>query len=309
MTAPSGHRPFRRGRWSQLPDLPPRPHGHGRTTPHTLRLDSAPFGPMDVHWREHGQGPPLLLVHGLMTSSYSWRYVVEELGRTHRLIVPDLPGAGRSDAPDRRYTGANLATWLGEVVDALDLRGCACIANSLGGYVAMLAALQDPTLFTRLVNLHSPGVPEPRIRLLNGLLGIPGVAPALARFVRLDPHRWAWRNVHYRDEGLKSREEAAAYGTPLATPAGARAFVRYLSDAVNARDFADFQARLRTETFPIPLLLVYARQDPMVPPWIGPVLQAAVPAATLTWLDDSSHFAQVDSPQRFVAAVRPFLAD
>ena len=46
----------------------------------------------------------------------------------------------------------------------------------------------------------------------------------------------------------------------------------------------------------------------MVPPWIGDALAAATPAANLTWLEDSSHFAHVDSPERFVAAVRPFLA-
>jgi pimeloyl-ACP methyl ester carboxylesterase len=302
------HRPFKRGRWADLPAHPTRPHAYAATRGHTLRLDSTPFGTLDVHWREHGQGPPLLLVHGLMTSSYSWRYVVEELGRDHRLIIPDLPGAGRSDAPDVPYSGAALATFIGEFVEALGLRGCLCIGNSLGGYLCMRAAQQDPGLFPRLVNLHSPGVPEPRIRLLNALLSLPGVGRGLAWFVRQRPHRWAWRNVHYWDEGLKSLEEAAAYGDPLSTVAGSRAFVRYLADAVSARDFAGFLATLAATPFPIPLLLVYARQDPMVPPWIGDALAAATPAANLTWLEDSSHFAHVDSPERFVAAVRPFLA-
>jgi pimeloyl-ACP methyl ester carboxylesterase len=302
------HTPFKRGRWAELPEHPTRPHGYDKTRGHTLQLASVPFGTMDVHWREYGQGPPLLLIHGLMTSSYSWRYVVETLGSEYRLIIPDLPGAGRSQAPNVAYSGEALALWIAEFVDAVGIRGCLCIGNSLGGYLCMLAAQRDPGLFPRLVNLHSPGVPEPRIRLLNTLLGLPGVARGLAWFVRLSPHRWAWRNVHYHDEGLKSLEEAAAYGDPLATLAGSRAFVRTLSEAVNAGDFAAFQARLGRETFPIPLLLVYARQDPMVPPWVGDRLKAVVPAATLTWLEDSSHFAHVDTPERFVTAVRHFLA-
>ena len=302
-------KPFKRGRWSDLPQHPPRPHAYGATRSHSLALTSLPFGPLEVHWREYGQGPPLLLVHGLMTSSYSWRYVIEDLGKDHRLILPDLPGAGRSDAPDVPYTGAALATFLGEFVDALGVRGCLCIGNSLGGYLCMRAAQRDPGLFGRLVNLHSPGVPEPRIRLLNALLGIPGLARALAWVVRQHPNRWAWRNVHYWDESLKSREEAETYGRPLASVAGSRAFVRYLSDAVNAAEFSQFQDALVAEPFPIPLMLIYARQDPMVPPWIGDTLAGAIPDAELTWLEDSSHFAHVDSPHRFLAAVRPFLSE
>ncbi len=55
-------------------------------------------------------------------------------------------------------------------------------------------------------------------------------------------------------------------------------------------------------------MLVYAREDPIVPPAIGPRLHALVPDAAFHWLERSSHFAQVDSPDRLAALLRPFLA-
>lgn len=55
-------------------------------------------------------------------------------------------------------------------------------------------------------------------------------------------------------------------------------------------------------------MLVYAREDPTVEPAIGPRLHALVPTARLEWIERSSHFAQVDTPQRLAALLRPFLA-
>jgi pimeloyl-ACP methyl ester carboxylesterase len=113
--------------------------------------------------------------------------------------------------------------------------------------------------------------------------------------------------VHYRDESLKSREEAAEYGTPLSTPAGVMSFYRYLYEALAPREMAAFVERLRAGAFPTPLSLLYSTEDPMVPPRIGPQLHALVPAAAYQWIDQSSHFAHVDSPERLVPMVEPFL--
>ena len=70
-----------------------------------------------------------------MTTSYSWRYVVDELARRWRVLAIDLPGCGRSDKPKRaRYGAGELARFLVELVDALGIRGCRVVGNSMGGY-------------------------------------------------------------------------------------------------------------------------------------------------------------------------------
>jgi hypothetical protein len=65
-------------------------------------MDSAALGPVRIHYRSYGADAPLRLIQALMTTSYSWPYIPEGLGARRRLIIPDLPGAGRSRGrPDR----------------------------------------------------------------------------------------------------------------------------------------------------------------------------------------------------------------
>jgi pimeloyl-ACP methyl ester carboxylesterase len=304
--------PFQRVPFARLPIAPRVPHRYDDTVGRDVVVASSGFGRVRIHVREHGSGPPLLLLHGLMTSSYSYRYVLESLGARYRLIIPDLPGAGRSDMPDVPYTTDALAAFLVELVDTLGLRGAPCIGNSLGGFLAMKAVLRDPGVVSRLVNVHSPAFPIARLRALAIALAIPGARAVVRRVIARDPERWVWRNVHYFDETLKSREETRAYGAPLSTEAGRVAFLRYLTDTMAPSGFASFVAQLEArrapgQPFPIPLLLLYSRQDPLVPPNTGERLHALVPGARLTWLDATSHFAHVDSPGRLVTAALSFL--
>jgi pimeloyl-ACP methyl ester carboxylesterase len=301
-------RAFRRGRFEALPAQPRRPHRYFDVPASSVRVESVPFGPMNVHVRALGEGPPLLLVHGLMTTSYSWRYVLHELARDHRVIAPDLPGCGRSDKPaGARYSGAALATFILELQRTMGLRGCPVVGNSMGGYLCMRAALDDPGAFSRMVNLHSPAGPDWRHHALHAVLSVPGVKALLAWWIRRAPRRWAHRNVHYYDETLKSLEEAGEYGDPLATPEGVHAFIRYLWQTFKPADLNAFLADLGSRRFPVPLLLLYSRQDPLVPPAVGEVLHRLVPEAPLVWLDDTSHFAHVDTPEQVLAPVRAFL--
>jgi pimeloyl-ACP methyl ester carboxylesterase len=69
-----------------------------------------------------------------------------------------------------------------------------------------------------------------------------------------------------------------------------------------------FVRDLRAHAFPVPLLLVYAERDPIVPPVVGDRLRALVPTAQFVRLAEASHFAHVDAAPRFVEAVLPFVA-
>jgi pimeloyl-ACP methyl ester carboxylesterase len=261
-----------------------------------------------THVRVFGAGPPLLLVHGFMTSSYSWRYVLPTLGARFTLYMPDLPDAGRSDKPRGSYAPDAIADHLLALIDALGLRGTAAIGNSLGGYLTMRAALRDPAAISRLVNLHSPGIATTRMRALRVATRVtPGWGRVVSALVRRDPERWVHRNVHYYDETLKSREEHREYAAPLRDPAGLEAFLRQLVETLDAREMDRFADALRARPFPIPLQLVYARRDPMVPPVVGERLAELVPDARIVWLEEASHFAHVDAADRFVEVVLPFL--
>ncbi|MGD0525533.1 MAG: alpha/beta hydrolase [Polyangiaceae bacterium] len=304
--------PFSRGPFEALPERPRVAHPYFDTRAEEVPVTTTALGPMRAHVRVHGSGPPLLLVHGLMTSSYSWRYVLEPLGQRFTLYVPDLPGAGRSDRPlGGPYSPEALVEWLAALQRALGIRGERVIGNSMGGYLCMRLALADPEAISRLVNVHSPGVPEARLRVLGAALAIPGAKAVLARWIRRQPLRWAHANVHYFDESLKSLEEAHEYGDPLATPDGVRAFIKYLGETMAIGPIREFhrqlaERRARGQAFPVPLVHLYARRDPMVPARFGPILAEAT-GAELVWLEQASHFAHVDAVERFLPPVLAFL--
>jgi pimeloyl-ACP methyl ester carboxylesterase len=299
--------PFRQGRFEELPELPRRPHGYFDVPARDVVVRSAHFGEVSTHVRERGEGEPLLLVHGLMTTSYSWRYVIDDLAEHYRVIAFDLVGAGRSDKPDTTYEPEAVADFVGELIDALDVRGARVVGNSMGGYLAMWLAIRHPTSMRALVNVHSPGVPMARLHALRLALSLPGTHRVLDRMIASDPMRWAHRNVHYRDESLKSLEEAREYGAPLGTTEGRRAFARYLHETLDPRAMQRFAEALARARFPVPLSLLYAREDPMVPPSVGPRLHALVPDAHFEWLEDASHFAHVDAPEVTVSRILDLL--
>jgi pimeloyl-ACP methyl ester carboxylesterase len=304
--------PFQRGRFEDLPERPRRPHPYFQTRVEEVPVSTSRFARMRAHVRVYGSGPPLLLVHGLMTSSYSWRYALEPLGKHYTLYMPDLPGAGRSEGPlAPAYHPEALAEWLGALQRALGIRGERVIGNSMGGYLCLRLALSDPESMSRLVNVHSPGVPEGRLYLLAGALSLPFAHRLLSRWIRSRPLRWAHANVHYWDESLKSIEEAHEYGDPLATREGVKAFIKYLEETMAPGPMREFQRtlverRALGEAFPVPLMHLYARRDPMVPPRFGEVM-AERTGAKLVWLDEGSHFAHVDAIERFLPPVLAFL--
>jgi pimeloyl-ACP methyl ester carboxylesterase len=113
---------------------------------------------------------------------------------------------------------------------------------------------------------------------------------------------------------MMSEEEAAEYGTLFATLDGARVFARILHESVDphehARIIAELRSRVRkNDAFPCPTKILYARKDVMVPASFGPMYLEDIPGSELVWMDDASHFLQVDAPERTVDELVSFDAE
>jgi pimeloyl-ACP methyl ester carboxylesterase len=271
-----------------------------------------------VRHKALGSGPPLVLVHGLMTSSYSWRYVMEPLSQRYRVLVPDLIGSGATDKPlDLVYSVANVARFLSAYVRAVASEPVYLVGNSLGGLYSVRALLDagGAPLARRFVLMHAPGYPFARTRALNALLGAPLLGAGLASLVAHVSHRWprtfVAQNVHYLRKDMMSEEEAAEYGGLFATLDDARVFVRILHESIDPHEHAKVIAELRSRVrggtpFPCPTKILYARKDVMVPASFGPLFHADIPGSELVWMDDASHFLQVDAPERTVEQIVSF---
>lgn len=269
-----------------------------------------------------GDGPPLVLVHGLMTSSYSFRYVLEPLGRRYRVFVPDLVGAGLSDKPlDFTYSVENVARFLAAYIRSVSREPVYLVGNSLGALYALRALMLDgprPPLARRFLLMHAPGYPLVRTRLLSTIFATRGLGPAAAALVARSAHRFprafVAKNVHYARKDMMSEEECAEYGRLFETLDGSRVFAKILEESLDPEEHGRIIAELRArkasrETLACPIKVLYARKDVMVPPSFGPRFHADLPGSELVWMHDASHLLQVDAPERTVTEITKFDPD
>jgi pimeloyl-ACP methyl ester carboxylesterase len=135
---------------------------------------------MDVDWSAHrrfveidgrrvnvvemGDGPPLLLVHGLSGCWQNWLENIPHFARSHRVIAPDLPGFGSSEMPREEISIAGYARFLEELCDALSIDAAAVVGNSMGGHVASELAIGSPQRVERLMLVSAAGISAEQIQ-------------------------------------------------------------------------------------------------------------------------------------------------
>jgi pimeloyl-ACP methyl ester carboxylesterase len=135
-----------------------------------------------------GEGPPLVLVHGLGGTSENWRALAPALAARHRVLVPDLPGHGRSSPlPEARDVDALAAAVLG-IADAEEINGAAWIGHSLGGVVVLRVAALRPDAVRGIVLAAAAGIGSAG-RSAQVTLSVLGVARP-GRWIA--PYRRAW---------------------------------------------------------------------------------------------------------------------
>jgi pimeloyl-ACP methyl ester carboxylesterase len=106
---------------------------------------------------DYGQGPPLVLIHGMFGDFLDWEPVLEPLSQSHRVIAVDLPGFGMSSKPRREYTADFFVATLRELFTQLGLSEIILAGNSFGGQIAILYALQHAEMVAKLVLVDSGG--------------------------------------------------------------------------------------------------------------------------------------------------------
>src|SRR6266581_3354297 len=267
--------------------------------------DAVPARQLDALGRPRTRyGARMVLLHGLMTTSYSWRYVIGPLAERYRVLAPDLVGSGETPGPpDMAYSVTNVARFIGAYVRALGTDPPYLVGNSLGGLYCLKALLDSPGLARRFALVHAPGYPQARVRRGHRFLGLPLASRATAWAMLRFPETFVARNIHYHRPDILSREEVREYGRQFRTPEGCRVFVRTLRESLDPAEHAAIIAELGRRravgvAFPCPTLVLYARRDVLVPSEFGPRFAGEILGLDLRWMDDSSHFVQVDQPSQ-----------
>src|ERR1700685_1993290 len=110
---------------------------------------------LPLHYLIRGRGEPLLLIHGLGGSGADWTFQIEALEKRFQVIVPDLPGCGRSPPPPDGYSIEGFAAALWSLLDHLEVPRTNIIGFSMGGAVALEMAAQRPAGVPRLGLINS----------------------------------------------------------------------------------------------------------------------------------------------------------
>lgn len=260
-----------------------------------------------VRFLRSGSGPALVLVHGLLGYSFSWRHVVSALARNSTVYALDLPGAGFSQASSEMDCCMRAcAERLLRFMDAVGIRDCDLLGTSHGGAVAMIAASIAPERIRQLILVDPVNPWSPHGRLLSVLLSNRVVAPVFCKFVlRLDLlHDFYFRRM-YGDTRRIRPGTLEGYMQPLFRPEAFEYGLSILrSWNHDLKDLGSIFPRISH----IRTLLVWGSLDTAVDPASAEKLEARFQDCQLVMLEGVGHLPYEEVPEKFVNVVSGFLA-
>ncbi len=269
----------------------------------------APIGGGDstlLAWSEMGEGPPLVLFHGLCDSHRTWRRVAPRLAKHFRVYMPDLPGHGLSGRPDAPYTlewyARTMAAWLDEV----GLERAHVLGHSFGGGVAQWMLLEHRARFDRLV-LVAPGGLGPEVGPALRLATFPILGPLLAPSVIRLATPLALR---YSDDFARpDAEEIERIAWMNSAPGTGMAFRRTVSGCIDlfGQYMQTWQRIHEVDPLP-PIALMWGERDRIIPIHHGDHATKVIEGATLERYA-CGHFPHLECSDRFADDVARFLDD
>ncbi|HEX2016471.1 MAG TPA: alpha/beta fold hydrolase [Solirubrobacteraceae bacterium] len=262
-----------------------------------------------ISYRQGGEGPVILLVHGIAGSAQTWTETQRQLGRDFNTIAPDLPGHGVSDKPVGDYSLGSLASTLRDLLVALGHERATIVGHSLGGGVAMQFAYQFPERCERLVLVSSGGLGRD-VNLLLRAACLPGADLFLSAVSR--PLSVAGTSVGGALGRLGWRpapdlEEVARGFASLADTPTRRAFLHTLRSVVGTtgqRVDASDRLYLAAE---MPTLLVWGERDPIIPAHHARTAHELMPGSRLVTFPASGHMPHIDEPHLFCDTLLEFI--
>ncbi|MCX7054459.1 MAG: alpha/beta hydrolase [Proteobacteria bacterium] len=250
-----------------------------------------------VHYYEHGQGVPLVLLHANPGDSRDFEAVIPALSRNYRVLALDWPGYGQSVLPQQPESVGVLFFYqvLREFLAELALPPAFFIGNSLGGNAAARLAAESPELVRGMVLVAPGGFTTPNFISRN--------------FCKLQGSRFSLSPYRFANLYLKHRTDTTRAMLERASTTQAAAPQMMLNHAI-WRGFVTPDNDLRTiaANIKVPTLLLFGRDDPVIPASRdGKVAAQCIPSAQFVALP-CGHASFAEVPELFLAKVQPFLA-
>jgi len=259
------------------------------------------------YWSAGDKGSVVVLVHGLGGYIENWLYNIGPLSQAHRVYAVDLPGFGRSDKPLVRDLTV-LVRFIADFLEILSIDKASLIGNSLGGGLALQFALDYPKKIEKLVLVDNAGMGRDVIPDFK-LCSLPVVGELLVR-PSLESTTGLWRKIVYDSSSLTSETLELSYR--LAAQSGAKkALLATLRAGINLfgqKDKLTRQLLARLKDLKAPVLIVWGKDDRIIPVSHARIALENIPGARLELFDRCGHMPMLEYPDRFNKLVLDFLA-
>jgi pimeloyl-ACP methyl ester carboxylesterase len=255
-------------RWMTIPEPPPMPKA--------AESGMAPVNGIEMYYAVYGAGDPVLLIHGGLGHADVWANQVAALMKTHKVIVADSRGHGRSTRNEQPYGYDLMATDYVALLDNLKIEKTALVGWSDGGIIGLAIAMKHPERLTRLF-AHAANVT------------VDGVDPAVANSATF--------NAYIERMGKD-------YARMSKTPDQYNGFVEQISKMWASEPAWTKEQLAMIKT---PTAIVLGDRDEAITRKHTEYMASVIPGAKLIILKDASHFAMLQDPEGYTKAVSDFI--
>ncbi len=283
-------------------------HAGAATGPgYRIALEVAGRPTTALYAEETGDGPPLILLHGLGGSLFTWRHVVAALAREHRVIALDMKGFGQSDKPfDEHYSAVDQAALVSAFIRKRGLSGVTLVGHSFGGVVALRTArdfAHEPGVIARLVVMDTPALQQ---NLSDGawFFSVPGLPYVTMAVTPPDFITRMMLRLVSAPGRVVPESDVRGYAAPFYDLGSRHAFI---ATGQSILDSNGPKMGLSYRGIEQPTLIVWCRRDRIVPVATGPRLARVLSHARLAILNKCNHLPQDEVPEALLSTLLPFL--
>jgi pimeloyl-ACP methyl ester carboxylesterase len=257
----------------------------------------------------YGSGDPILALHGLGASIFTWRHFVEEPGfKNRKLFLIDFKGAGDSPKPhDKKYSIIDQADLIYEFIQEYDLKNLTLMGNSYGGAVSLYLAIrlckQNPNRLSKLILIDSGGYDKDLPTFLK-ILRTPLIGWLAVHILSPEEQAGIVLRASYFDDRKITKEQIQAYAQPIRSHGGRYALLQTARQAI-PRNLKEIIAQY--PSINVPTLILWGLEDKVLPLKLGKMLHEAIPGSRLELINNCGHLPQEERPEETICRVSEFL--
>lgn len=249
-----------------------------------------------IHYVEAGSGPTVILLHGLGGSSQVWQLNIAALAEKYHVVVPDQIGFGKSDKPLVNYRIRTYVDFLDQFCKQLRIERASLVGNSMGGWIAAAFTAAFPDRVDKLMLVDAAGYKPPKDLDTRTFYGL---NPTTREGMKVLVAKVFYNKLFLTDAAIDQSIAARL-------AAGDGYTINSITESIiRGEDFLDDTVK----TIERPTLLIWGRQDGLVPLAEGEHFNRDIAGSKLVVFDQCGHMPQIERPADFNAAVLKFLGE